>query len=429
VVSQGSPSDCRRECRRFSKRDFNPWLLMALLIASIPCAQCVTPSLSPDGSFALNAPAPLPKTHFSRTLSEFESQFYDLTGYAPSNILPIVVVLHDAQTDELSRPVLTMDAMEGNLPRIQVDLIEEKTLSAESCRLLASAMLLREYYYGKAPAPGSRIATFPSWLLHGLGRLCDPDARPGLIPSAYLRGATPPSVEDLLIQKPPEDSHRTLLEIYDAMSAALLKAGLQGNAGSDAFRDWIGRFDPQTPGQTPSSWPSRWEMRSVERRWLLLMAGMSGEQSNGTELLGVDETISRYDEILSEVSTPKHSLALLKKMKGADFLIRQLSGRLGALRLEGNPLSLPLLDQTIQLCSKIRHLSVRKIADQEKSLSAQREAILARSRAINSYLDWYEAARLPVRSGLFDTLLNAPESSVSKGPIGRTLDAVEERGW
>lgn len=402
---------------------------VALFIISADVGFGATASLSPDGGFGLNAPPSLNKVHLSRVLTDFEKQFYKLTGYPPSAELPILVVLHDSETDDFPHPHLRMDAMEGNVPRIQIDLRQESRLSPESSRLLAQGLLLREYYSGKTPPPGSDIAEFPSWLLHGLGRLCNPEAKPVMIPSSYLQGGLPPSVEDLLIQKAPEDSHQSLLGIYDAMSSTLLNAGMKSTNGNSIFREWIGHFNMGSPKKITSNWPADWPMQLVERRWLLLMAGMAGTQSGVTSILGVDETISLYDAILKEAMAPNNSMALLKKQKGADFLFQELSNKLIALRLEGNPLTLPLLDQTIQLCGKIKHFSVKKIAEKEKTLALLRDQTLTRSHAIDSYLDWYEAAKLPVRSGLFDNLLNTPDTTVKKGPIGEALDAVEERGW
>jgi hypothetical protein len=213
------------------------------------------------------------------------------------------------------------------------------------------------------------------------------------------------------------------------MSAALLNAGLQGKGGGESFRKWIGHFDAHSPPQKIESWPTDWPMQTVERRWLLNMAGMSGRGASATELLGVDETMTRYDALIQDIPTTDHSLALLKKAKGSEFIIQQLSDRLAALHLEANPLTLPLIDDTIKLCSKIKHFSTKKIADQERELSSLRQATLNRSHSISSYLDWYEAARLPIRSGLFDVLLATPDSSERKGPIGRAIDAVEQRGW
>ena len=49
--------------------------------------------------------------------------------------------------------------------------------------------------------------------------------------------------------------------------------------------------------------------------------------------------------------------------------------------------------------------------------------------AVSQYLDWFEAAKVPVRSGLYDMLLATPEPPLKKGPVGHYLDVIEERGW
>jgi hypothetical protein len=74
-------------------------------------------------------------------------------------------------------------------------------------------------------------------------------------------------------------------------------------------------------------------------------------------------------------------------------------------------------------------MSARNIGAEETALRNLREDLLQRSRAIESYLDWYEASRLDERSGLFDAFLATPPVPVSKGPLGRYLDSVEARGW
>jgi len=382
-----------------------------------------------DGGFALNAPDQLSKLLFSRTLSKFEKRFYTLTGYQPSSLLPILVVLHDVRTDQLSEPQLSLDVMEGDIVRIQVDLPETRILTPEDSRILVRALLLRQYYEGKTPPPGSNILEFPFWLLHGLGRACNPDANFANVPNSFLQGGTPPTVADLLVQKEPDDSQQSVLAVYDAMSAALLNAGLQGKGGGESFQKWVGHFEVHSSPQKVKSWPTEWPMQPVERRWLLIMAGMSGRDSRATELLSPDETIASYDSLIQDIPTKDHSLALLKKTKGADFVIQELSSRLTALHLEANPLTLPLMDQTMELCSKIKHFSIKKIAAKEKEISSLRQSTLNLSHSIASYLDWYEAARLPIRSGLFDDLLATPESTEKKGPIGRAVDAVEQRGW
>ena len=386
-------------------------------------------SVSPEGTFSLNGREGAVAKQFSRKLAGYEKQFYQLTGYSSSDAPPVVLVLHERNDDWKGRISLKVDEMEGNTPRIQVDLSPENVNSATAATTLAQAMLLRQYYNGKSPASGSRIVEFPAWLLHGLGKLSDPEAKLSVIPLSYIRGGTPPSIADLLIQKAPSDSNSVLLDLYDTMAAELLNAGLKYGEGDQALREWIGVFDFDAPNRPPSTWPPGWSMERVERRWLLLMAGNSGEDAGVVALLSVEETLARFDEILGEVPTSNHSLALLKKEKGSAYLIQQLSSRLVALRLRANPLANPLLDETIELCMKLKRLSEKKITEKEKTLASLREEILKKSHAIDVYLDWFEATKLPIKSGLFDMLLKTSDLPIQKGPVGQYLDKVEQRGW
>ncbi|MEI7963104.1 MAG: hypothetical protein WCI42_04680, partial [Verrucomicrobiota bacterium] len=93
------------------------------------------------------------------------------------------------------------------------------------------------------------------------------------------------------------------------------------------------------------------------------------------------------------------------------------------------PSMIAIIDGTILFLSKLKRMPEKKVAPAEAELVALRKEILKRSREIEHYLDWYEVAKIPVRSGLFDKYLNSPETTVKKGPVGRYLDAIEARGW
>jgi hypothetical protein len=400
--------------------------MLGLLIQSIVAKPL---SVSPEGTFSFNGRQSITAKQFSRRLDGLEKEFAEVTGYRPSEAPPVIIVLHPHDDRLQGRALLRMDTVEGGIPKIQVDVAEENLSSSAVATVVAQAMLLRRYYNGKSPDPGSRIVEFPSWLIHGLGKLSDPEAKQAVIPISYIKGGTPPTIADLLIQKAPPEGNSVLLDIYDTMAAALLSAGLKNQGGDQTLRAWIGEFNPNDPKRSPSYWPPGWSMELVERRWLLLMAGNSAENETVSSLLSVKEVLARYDAALSEIATPNHSLALLKKQKGADYLVGQLSTRLIALRLRANPLTDSLLDETIQLCLKFKHLSQKKIAEREKELTFIRDKLQKNSQAIEAYLDWYEAAKIPLRSGIFDKLLNTKESSIQKGPVGHYLDVIEQRGW
>lgn len=412
--------------------------LVALLAFST--IQAKTPLLSSGGLFSVSdsGVASSSVRVLSRALGDAEKQFLSLTGFSTSDFAPIVVMLHASVEGASSLPSLRVDVMEGGSPRVKLDLLDriDTTSDVVSDRrvrqLIVTALLLREYY-GKTPTEsGTSIPKFPPWVTCGLGQLClsSQDVKSVAIPVGYLHGDAPPEIEAFLSQRVPEGENHAFTDLYEAMSAALLKAGLQGSGGK-AFRNWVTQdgAGEKKRGSIPP-WPPGWQMRPIERRWLLLMSGShQGGESQTTTLMRTGETLAAYDRLISALPTPGHSIGLLPKEKGADYLIEQFNQRVAALRFRANPIAIPLVDNTTLFLAKLKRMPEKKIAPAEADLLKLRKAILKQSSEIEHYLDWYEAAKLPVRSGLFDRYLESPESTVKKGPVGRYLDAIEARGW
>ena len=393
-------------------------------------AHSKAPTVTGEGCFAWSlAKGCTPASAFGRMLETGEKEFLARTGFPQRALPPVSVILHH-RTDTASLPLLRVDALEGGVPRISVDL-REGEVGGEDKQLLVTSLMLREFYGERAPIPGSPVPRFPEWVTRGLATLCFPSEEPFRIPSSYLKGGgPPPTLEDFLLQRPPERSNPTLSDLYDATAACLVKSGLHGPSGQKSFREWIGHDDMQQPDHVPSKWVGGWEMRPVERRWLLLMAGTSEDCEGGIKLQGAADSLKAYDAAMAgglPGGASIHSLAQDKK--GGAYTLGKLAERLTALRLRANPLVLPLMDQTLLLVGKAPKLPVKKIEAEEKRLAELREATVKQSIAIDQYLDWYEAAKLPARSGTFDKLLLNSDPGIKKGPVGRYLDAVEARGW
>ena len=405
-----------------------PLLLLLLTLLPAP-GRCKQPSLSSAELFAVVSDDSRRAGDLSRILSGYERQFLAVTGIAPGSWPPVLVVPHGSTERSEGLPSLRVDEVEGGGSRIQLDLAEGTESDRNTRRLVAESLLLREQYAGAAPAPGTRITVFPEWVLCGLGRLCDPAAKPVVIPASYLRGETPPTIAEFLAQSPPPEGSEALGDLYDAIAADLLKAGLKAQRGEATFASWIGRYDPKNQDRPVPNWPEGWPQASVERRWLLLMAGEGGARSGTVSILGSAETLARYDAILAGVKSPDHSLTQLRAERGCDYASKELAQQLGALRLQANPLGAPTIEAALALCSDLPRLSQKKVHLAEEKLSALRAEWEKRSKEIDAHLDWYEAAKVPVPSGLFDRLLRTPESRIKKGPVGRYLDAVESRGW
>jgi hypothetical protein len=418
-------------------------LILFLIGLGTMDADSKAPAIMGEGCFAWStAKGCQSATDFGRMLDSGGKEFLLRTGFSQQAHPPVVVTLHSRTENPASFPYLKVDAIEGGMPRISVDLLEGKRQEdgdrkeviqdEDGKQLLMAALLLREFYDGHAPIPGFSVPWFPAWVTRGLAALCFPAEEPFRIPSSYLKvkGGNPPTLEDFLIQRPPERSDPTISDLYDASAACLLKSGLSGSAGQAAFREWVGHLDQKQPNHVHSRWVGGWEMRPVERRWLLLMAGSSAEGDGRIQLQKAADSLKAYDSVMTggiPEGASIHSLAQDKKSGG--YTLAKLTDRLTALHLRANPLVLPLLDQTMILVAKAPKLPVKKIEAEEKRLAELRLAILQQSRAIDQYLDWYEAAKLPVWSGTFDKLLLNPDTVIKKGPVGRYLDAVETRGW
>lgn len=361
-----------------------------------------------------------------------EKHFYTVTGFVPSNYPPVIVSLHEGDLLNQSFPLMRVDALEGGLPRIQVDLAmsgENKQSPADG-RLLLEALALREYYAGKAPEAGRSIPSFPPWFAHGLYRLCfEPERDDKPLTATFLTGGSPPGIDDFLRERPPEDDNHLLVANYDNRAACLLQAGLHGVGGA-SFREWIGH-EGSTNDFPTISFPSGWEKGRIQREWLLLMAASSRDQGSTTKILSSSDSLRKYDEIMNEIlkDPDTASKILVDKKKGGDFRSRELCSRLIALQTQANPVILPLIVQTVELLQRAQKISPKKFLELIDGIMAERQVILACSKDIESYLDWYEATKVPVSSGLFDSYLKSPETSVRKGPVGHYLDQVEARGW
>jgi len=365
-----------------------------------------------------------------RVLNEAEKRFLSVTGFVPSDYPPVIVCLHADDSSQQGLPSMRVDALEGGVPRIQVDLSDRKArgmLDSEK-RLLIEALLLREFYEGKAPNVGETIPASPRWISHGLSRLCFENSSKTTMQASYLQGGTPPEVDAFLLEREPGEENRLLLDNYNERAACLLRAGLLSNGGA-AFRKWVGHDEKGGVNFMKSQFPSGWDKHRVERDWLLMMAATSRDSNNSTGSLSSEETLRNYDEITKGL--PKDQVLFLKSIKesGWEYKSQEWTSRLKALHLRANPLIVPLIDETMIFVQSAKRLSSKKLAEQLGKLSQERAELLGRSRKIDAYLDWYEAAKVPLPSGLFESLLHAPESTPRKGPIGRYLDNIEERGW
>jgi hypothetical protein len=375
-------------------------------------------SSSPQGAVTYSSSEFRGSTSLRRAVEEAEKSFFQSTGFIPGDTPPVQL-----STREKGSPAsLSVNAIEGGGPQIRLVLPKDPE-DLQVPQFLATALLLRQYYGKIAPVPGSAVPQYPRWMTRGLGTLTLRRSVPEAATSA------PPELEAFLTERVPDPENTALLRRYDAMASVLVRSGLSDDSCKKAFRDWIGSYDPSVPSHHQSAWVEGWDMRTIERRWNLgLQAPGHNDQLPGM-IQSAPSTLKEFHTIMVEGRVGKDSLADVAREKGGEYRLQMLTERLTALRLQANPLTIPLLESSMKLVSTAKRMSPKKVRQEEERLRQECLVLEKKSRAIEDYLNWCEATKVMIRSGLFDSYLSAPASPKAKGPVGRQLDAVEARGW
>jgi hypothetical protein len=373
---------------------------------------------SPQGAVTYSSSEFRGSAALRRAVEEAEKSFFQTTGLIPGDAPPV----HLASREKGSPASLSVNAIEGGGPQIRLVLPKDPE-DPQLPQFLTTALLLRQYYGKIAPVPGSGVPQYPRWMTRGLGALIFRRSVTDAAPSAN------PELEAFLTERVPDPENAALFRRYDAMASVLVRSGLSDDSGKKAFRDWIGSYDPSVPSHHQPSWVEGWDMRTLERRWNLGLQAPGHDDQLPGMIQSAPSTLKAFHTIMEEGRFGKDSLADVARERGGEYRLQTLTERLTALRLQANPLTIPLVERSMKLVVNAKRMSPKKVRQEEDQLRQEYLLLGKQSRAIEDYLDWCEATKVTSRSGLFDAYLSAPASPQAKGPVGRQLDAVEARGW
>lgn len=382
-----------------------------------------TANVTPEGCFEVGGNGH-PIQAWRRILSGAEHAFLSETRWELDAGVPPVRVSVSRDNEP---PSLSVDAIEGGGVSVVLRL-SPSVDDARNLPLIAASLLLRTYYAGSPPVPGAAVPRYPDWILHGMGFLIAGEGCSGTV--LLCGGDRTPELEEFLRERTPAPDQPSLLRYYERRAAILVHAGLCDDGGRKAFREWVGSNNPSAPHWIPGSWVSGWDTKSLKRRWVLGMnASGNGEGPHAVVICSAEATLAMYQTLMDEFLGRDSSLTDLKAKPGGAVLTDQLAEKLGALSLKANPLVVPLIEETTKLINSSRRMAPSVIRREEARIRAFSSSIRRQSDGIADYLNWYEAARSDVRSGLFDAYLSSLPTHPQKGPLGRMVDAVESRGW
>jgi hypothetical protein len=359
---------------------------------------------------------------------------------------PIVINLQFPQTNLPEIPDTALRfSQTGAGQKIQLDLVIGADVNAPAIeRDLLRSILLEVIYRDQSEvAPGTVYVTPPGWLLDGLLA-----AVPGKGRRPLLEAITPLvasqkiiSLHEFLRQKP-EQLDSTARLLYRAYSLALVQLLLQENDGPSRlvrYVETLSRASNDPLSDLKAQFQTLGSGSEIEQIWKSSVTSLAAPQKY--QLLSFAETQARLDELLrikipeGADSTKIYRLEnfLTGKISAAQTqALTRLSRDLLLLTAAANPLLRPIVSDYQQVTQRLATGKRAGLADHVARLSATRTKLAVRMRAVDDYMNWFEATQSGAKSGLFVDYLraagaaNEPESP-RNDPLSVYLDAVEDQ--
>jgi hypothetical protein len=349
-------------------------------------------------------------------------------------VTPIVLNAQYPQANFPERPHAALSfAQTGFGLKLQLDLtIASDVSQPEVRRELLRVILIEIMYRTRTSLPaGNAYVPPPDWLLDGV---LPEQSRGGGeligILGARVAGRTVLPLKDFLRQRP-EAIDRPGRSLYGAYSFALVDLLIhspEGRAGLTRFIADIPSASDDPMANLGSHFPELSNATSAENAWSLHIARLAIRQP--FQLLGAEETEQKLDELLtlrlSEASSErKYQLEEFSKLVRngrSKIALTQCSRDLSVLATRANPIYRPIIYEYARIVTLLAHGRVKGTAERLARLSTSRKGVIATRRAIDDYINWFEATKSPGPSGAFADYLRAAESAAEPG--ARRRDSI-----
>ncbi len=327
--------------------------------------------------------------------------------------------------------------------KLQLNLLVTREIRArETQRQLLRAILIEMIYRDRENLPaGASYVSPPDWLLDGILRLQpgqDQDETAQLLETVVSANRIAP-LEDVVRQKRDQldGASRRLFEAY---SQALVQLLLEAPAGrkkllrylrdlpdapNDEWADLRVHF-PETLGPAAAKW------------WSLSVAQLSAV--NRYEMLSAEETRKRLDQLFRfaiagrDGKVQVYSLGdypKFRRLPGSRPALKQLAAQLLLLDARAHPSYTAIVQDTCQLAELLARGKTHRIRERLDHLVSARAMVERQMRAIDDYMNWYEATQLKRMSGAFTGLLESSDATEGllarrRDPISVYLDSIEQ---
>jgi len=325
--------------------------------------------------------------------------------------------------------------------KMQLNLLVTRDLQGRDVEreLLRATAIEMIYRSRENMAPGTTYIAPPEWFLGGVLALQPGENRDEYtqLLQSFVAAKRIAPLEDVVRQDRAKLDPASS-QLYDAYSQALLQLLLDApdgrqkilrflldlpDAPNDPMANLIVHF-PETLGRSPGKW------------WALSVAKLAA--SSRYEILSAAETASTLDHLLrfpiagANGKTERYSLGdypRFLKLPGARSVLEQVSRQLLLLGSRAHPSYHAIVQEVYELAQLLAHGKTRGVPDRLDRVASYRKLIERQTRAVDDYLNWYEATQLKTMSGAFTQLLKDDrgenEQPRRRDPISVYLDSIE----
>jgi hypothetical protein len=354
--------------------------------------------------------------------------------------IPIVINLRSraANMPEILAKEFRFSQTERGL-KLQLDLAISPELRPASIERELTRVILLEMIYRDQTgvASGDVYVDPPNWLVDGLlaASALKPD-RASLAATLCLPHRVI-SLREFLGQRH-ELLDSAAKELHRAYSFVLVQLLVENSAGRvrlSRYIDNLGFASNDPVADLEAAFP---EIRSFEAAWKAKVAEVKRSRDNG--FLTYSETDAKLSEILNtkfpsadgrEKTVSLDAFSRTKPTPAQRLALQKFGQELLLLAAHTNPVLRPVIQDYQQIAGQLALGKNSAVAARLIELKALRAKLSARMSDIDDYMNWFEAAKLQTRSGIFDDYLKAADDARGQRPkrhdaLSVYLDAVEQ---
>lgn len=357
---------------------------------------------------------------------------------------PLVVYAQYPQANLPETPAAALNfSQTGFGLKLQLDLTIAADVNASAVeRELLRGVVLEMIYRAAPETPaGTLYVSPPDWLLDGILSRANLDESNALAEVLAAGKETIP-LEAFLRQRPQLlDSQSRAL--YRACSFALVTLLLESPEGRAHLARFIGDLarashDPLIDLQTHFPMLAGGKEKA-EKIWTSTIARLAFRHSHG--LLGPAETGRQLDDLLrvklaQNAGAPKAfdlmEFPTFVRLPASGPALQRLGQGLLLLSARAHSLYRPILEEYHAIAVRLARRKTRGIPQRLVRLHAARARIASQTRAMDDFMNWFEATQSRTPSGAFASYLKAAEAALQppprrRDPISVYLDALESQ--